>query len=289
MSSNAAVRAAPTSASLALLYTLFGAIARVLQLFGWSRAKIHRHLSRCLPELDDARRAGIAAGFYGYLGELAAEAIHSRRLTREELEARMHFENPECVTDVLGTARGRVMILSAHHSNWEWLLLRCTTAFGAPLTAAYKPLRNPRFERWVRTTRERFGGSMVPAKQIVQHLLEQRGQVRLLAMLADQSPAAVNEQQSWLEFFGQSTSFFRGPGWIATKLGYTVFLAAVRRERRGQYAVRFIELYSPSSGRAEPDQVLQSYARQLETHVRAHPEQYFWAYNRWKREKPLYG
>jgi Kdo2-lipid IVA lauroyltransferase/acyltransferase len=278
-----------TSASLALLYALFGAIARVLRWFDWRRAMVDRHLSRCLPELDAARREDIATGFYRYLGEFAAEAVHSRRLTREELAARVHFENPECVTGVLANDRGRVMILSAHHANWEWLLLRCTTAFGVPLTAAYKPLRNPRLERRVRAIRERFGASMVPAKRIVQHLLEQRGKVRLLAMLADQSPAAVNEQQSWLDFFGQSTSFFRGPEWIASKLGYTVFLAAMRRERRGQYTVRFIELYSPASGRTEPDHVLQCYARQLETHVRACPEQYFWAYNRWKREKPLYG
>jgi KDO2-lipid IV(A) lauroyltransferase len=107
-------------------------------------------------------------------------------------------------------------------------------------------------------------------------------------MLADQSPAAGNKEQAWLEFFGQQTSFYRGPGWIGAKLGYTVFLAAMRREGRGRYAVRFTELAMPGA-RWEPEQLLQAYVRALESHVRAYPEQYFWAYNRWKREKPLYG
>lgn len=41
--------------------------------------------------------------------------------------------------------------------------------------------------------------------------------------------------------------------------------------------------------RAEPDEILTAYTRALEQHVRQYPELYFWAYNRWKREKPLYG
>ena len=52
--------------------------------------------------------------------------------------------------------------------------------------------------------------------------------------------------------------------------------------------VRFTELRKWTTG-SEPEQVLRSYIAKLEEHVRADPEHYFWAYNRWKREKPLYG
>jgi lauroyl/myristoyl acyltransferase len=62
----------------------------------------------------------------------------------------------------------------------------------------------------------------------------------------------------------------------------------MHRERRGHYVVRFVEL-APASARAEPEQILESYSESLERHVRRYPDQYFWAYNRWKREKPLYG
>jgi KDO2-lipid IV(A) lauroyltransferase len=61
----------------------------------------------------------------------------------------------------------------------------------------------------------------------------------------------------------------------------------MRRERRGHYTVRFIEL-AAASQRAEPEQILAAYSETLEAHVRRYPDQYFWAYNRWKREKPLY-
>jgi KDO2-lipid IV(A) lauroyltransferase len=276
------------SASLAVLYAAMGLVAWLLRAFGWRRELVRRHLARCLPELDASHRRDIEAGFYSHLGQLAAEVLAQRWLDPAALADRVRFENPQLVRDCLDATRGRALILSSHHANWEWLLLRCSNEFNEPLTAAYKPTRRASVDGVLRRMRERFGCTMVKAGDLVPHLLEQRGKVRLLAMLADQSPSAKSEQQTWLEFFGQQTSFFRGPGWIGAKLGYSVYLAAMHRERRGHYVVRLIEL-SRAGTRAEPDQILSAYTQALEQHVRQYPELYFWAYNRWKREKPLYG
>jgi KDO2-lipid IV(A) lauroyltransferase len=265
-----------------------GFVAWLLRVFGWRRELVRRHLARCLPELGEPRRRGIETGFYSYLGQLAAEVLGQRFLGPAALADRVRFENPQLVRDCLQATSGRALILSSHHANWEWLLLRCSNEFNEPLTAAYKPTRRESVDGVLRRMRERFGCTMVKAGDLVPHLLAQRGKVRLLAMLADQSPSAKSEQQTWLEFFGQQTSFFRGPGWIGAKLGYSVYLAAMHRERRGHYVVRFIEL-SRAGTRLEPDQILTAYTQALERHVRQYPELYFWAYNRWKREKPLYG
>ena len=135
-----------------------------------------------------------------------------------------------------------MMLLAAHHCNWEWLLLRCSTAFGAPLTAAYKPVSREPADRALIAMRSRFGATLVPAKRIVQHLIEQRGSVKLLALVADQSPPASSDQQSWRPFFGEETAFFRGPGWIGAKMGFQPVFIAMRREGRGRYVVRFVPL-----------------------------------------------
>ena len=70
-------------------------------------------------------------------------------------------------------------------------------------------------------------------------------------------------------------------------MGYQPFFVAVRRESRGRYAVRFVPLPGPGE-RADPDRIVEAYVRAVEAHSRQHPEQYFWAYNRWKRGKRLY-
>jgi len=275
------------SALLGFLYAVFGIVAWALHVCGWRRDLVRKHLARCLPELEPAARGMIEAGSYRHLGQIAAEILAQRFLDRDDFAARLRLEQDAPLRAILA-AQGRVLILSAHHSNWEWLLQRCATAFEQPLTAAYKPTRRAWVDDRLRGLREHLGCRMVKAQELVPHLLAQRGQVRLLAMLADQSPAAGRDQQSWLEFFGQPTSFYGGPGWIGAKLGYTVVFAAMHRERRGHYAVRFIELAAAGS-RKEPEQILTAYTQALEQHVREHPAEYLWIYNRWKREKPLYG
>jgi KDO2-lipid IV(A) lauroyltransferase len=254
---------------------------------GWRRELITRHLEFCLPEVGAAGRELIRRDFYRYLGELAAEVLYAPSISRQALQERVRLINPQLVAEALRDG-GRVLILSAHHCNWEWLLLRCSLSFEAPLTAPFKRTSHPRVDSALCALRERFGGTMIPSKQLLQHLLEKRGRVPLLAMLADQSPAVVNPEQSWVQFFGRPTAFHTGPGWIGAKFGYTVVLAAMQREKRGQFSVRFVELASATQ-RMQPEQILDAYVRALENHVRAHPEQYFWAYNRWKRERPLYG
>lgn len=269
------------------MYACTGVLAWTLRAVGFERRRIELHLDRCLRSLDTQRRCDVIRGFYQYLGELTAEVLYEPLLARSALAERMRFDNPEVVSNLLARQQ-RVLILSSHHANWEWLLLRCSTGFDQPLTAVYKRLSTRWADRFALKLRQKFGCRMVRDKEIVGHLLEQRGQVRLLAMLADQSPAAVNDQQLWLDFFGQPTAFHAGPGWIAGKFAFTPVFAAVSRERRGHYRIRFTELTGPTA-RCEPEQVLRAYIAALEEHVGADPEHYFWAYNRWKRGKPLYG
>jgi len=271
---------------LPLLYAFFAFVAWVLRVIGWRRGLVEQGLARCLPELGEAPRYRLLRQFYVSLGRLAAEFAHGPRISPASLEQRMRFENPELILELLRANR-RVMLVAAHHCNWEWLLLRCSTAFDEPLVAAYKPASSARADVEIQAIRSRFGATMIPAKDLVQHLIAQRGRVRLLALLADQSPPARSEQQCWLPFFGLDTAFYCGPGWISAKMGYEPYFIAVRPDGRGRYVARFVPLLAPGE-RPDPDRILRAYVHALEQQVMAHPAQYFWAYNRWKRPKRLY-
>jgi KDO2-lipid IV(A) lauroyltransferase len=271
---------------LPVLYAVCAALAFLARVFRWRARFVHEGLARCLPDASEAERRRIAADFYRYLGELVAEAAHGARIDADDLVGRLRFENAEIVEEVLGNGR-RVMLLAAHHCNWEWLLLRCSAAFGVPLTAAYKPVSREPADRALGVMRSRFGATLVPAKRIVQHLIEQRGSVKLLALVADQSPSASSDQQSWRPFFGEETAFFRGPGWIGAKMGFQPVFIAMRRESRGRYVARFMPLLA-SGERPDADGIISAYVQAVESHAREHPAQYFWAYNRWKRARRLY-
>jgi KDO2-lipid IV(A) lauroyltransferase len=271
---------------LPVLYVLCGALALLTRLVGWRRGYVRDGLARCLPHATAAERERIASAFYRYLGELVAEAVHGARITEEDLAQRLRFENDEAVRELLAGGK-KVLLLAAHHCNWEWLVLRCSTAFGTALVAAYKPASRERANRELNALRSRFGTTMVEARQIVNHVIAKRGAVKLLALVADQSPAASREQQSWFSFFGTETAFFAGPGWISARLGYRPVYIRMRRERRGHYVARFVPLTGPGE-RADPERTLEAYVRAVEDAVRSQPAQYFWAYNRWKRPKRVY-
>jgi Kdo2-lipid IVA lauroyltransferase/acyltransferase len=271
---------------LPVLYAVFGAAAFLARIVGWRRGFVRSGLARCLPDATEAERAGVAREFYAYLGELVAEAVHGVRITQESLVERLRLENTEAVEALLRDGK-RVLLLTAHHCNWEWLLLRCSTAFGVPLTAAYKPASRARADVELTAMRSRFGATMVTAKQVVNHLVAQRGATRLLALVADQSPAPGNEQQSWISFFGTEAAFFAGPGWISARMRYQPIFIEMRREARGHYVARFVPLLAPGE-RADPQRTLEAYVRAVEASVRARPAQYFWAYNRWKRTRRVY-
>jgi KDO2-lipid IV(A) lauroyltransferase len=269
---------------LPLLYALCGTLAWILRVVGWRRRLVTDGLARCLADRDPAERRAIAREFYSGLGRLVAEFVHSARMTPTEFEQRLRFEDDAIVREALGSGR-RVLIVAGHHCNWEWLLLEVSRRFGEPVVVPYKPISRAGADRRVLGMRSRFGAIMVPAKEIGRYLVARRRQVRLIAMLADQSPPARSENQVWLPFFGQPTAFFQGPGWIGARLGFEPVFIAMRPDGRGRYVARFVPLAAPGQ-RLDAEQILTAYVRTLERQICEHPAQYFWAYNRWKRTKP---
>jgi KDO2-lipid IV(A) lauroyltransferase len=269
---------------LPVLYVLCGGLASLARVAGWRKALVMDGLALCQPGRDPAELRNQAREFYAGLGRIVAEFLYGARMTTTEFEERVRFENDAVVREALAGGR-RVLMVAGHQCNWEWLHLEISRRFGEQVVAPYKPLSRDGPDRWLLGTRKRFGAIMVPAKELGPYLVSRRRQVRLIAMLADQSPSAKSEKQVWLPFFGRDTSFFQGPGWIGEKLRFEPVFADMSPMDRGRYVVRFRPLAAPEA-RLDAEQVLTAYVRALEQQIRQHPAHYFWAYNRWKRAKP---
>ena len=272
---------------LRLLYALCGPLAWLLRVVGWRRRLVDEGLARCLPDRSAAERRVIAGEFYSGLGRLVAEFLRAARMTPAQFEERLRFEDDTIVREALANGR-RVLLVAGHLCNWEWLHLEISRRFGEPVVAPYKPISRRGADRWVLSMRSRFGATMVPMKEFGPYLVARRRKVRLIAMLADQSPSAKSENQVWLPFFGQDTSFFQGPGWIGARLGFEPVFVAMRPDGPGRYVARFEPLVRPGE-RLDADGILRAYVRALEEQIQKYPAQYFWAYNRWKRSRPPHG
>jgi KDO2-lipid IV(A) lauroyltransferase len=269
---------------LPVLYACCGVLAwsaRALLRFRWT--VVQSNLAACFPDLDARARRRIAVANYRHFGQMVAELIASGAMTPAQLAARVDLRNLQLLREWLAAGRP-VMVLAAHVSNWDWIMYATAHALGHPLDAAYKPLKSRAMDRALRAHRQRWGVHLVPAKELLADMLQRRGQVRAIVMLADQSPR-TSEHQAWLPFLGRDTDFYQGPEHIARATRYAVVYVSMRRRRRGHYMAEFVPLCAATERLADGEFTAR-YARLVERDILASPSEWTWGHRRWKQHRP---
>jgi KDO2-lipid IV(A) lauroyltransferase len=276
---------------LPALYAFAGIVYFVtFHLLRWRRDLAVRNLERSFPDKSPAERAAILQRSYRAMSEVFAETLWGWRASAEDLKARLVMDNPELVARFVAERRS-VILLTAHVCNWEWLLPGGGAHFGIPIDAVYKPIRVPSLDAYMREARSRFGGQPIPIKSFAFELLRRAGQPRAYGLVADQTPLKSMEKH-WTRFLNQDTAFFVGAEKIARFLDAPVAYVAMRRLRRGYYAVHLHVLAEPPydadepAGEAVEGWITEAYARKLEAEIRASPADWLWVHNKWKYPRP---
>jgi KDO2-lipid IV(A) lauroyltransferase len=266
----------------------FGWLAYTLafHVFRWRRELAAKNLRNAFPDKSDAERAVILAQSYRNLGAMIGEAFHGFGADAEEMRRRVRIDNPEVITQC--TARGQsVILLAAHFCNWEWLLLGAGAQLALPIDAVYKSPHVAAIDRFLRTARARFGGNPIPIKSFLFEIMKRKNEVRVYALLADQTPLR-EEEKHWAHFLHQDTAFYVGADKIARILKAPVVYVAMRRERRGHYVAHLTMLAEPPYDREGGTWIIDRYAKALEAEIRASPPDWLWIHRKWKYAKPLY-
>jgi len=119
-------------------------------------------------------------------------------------------------------------------------------------------------------------------KDVYRTVIRNKDASRILAMVADQTPAH-SEIQYFTSFLNQNTAFFVGADKIARHTGYPVFFFEMRRLRRGYYEATFHKL-SEAPFDVNKFGVIESYARILENAIIGSPSDWLWSHRRWKHQ-----
>lgn len=243
---------------------------------------VRANLKGAFPLLESRALSEMERGFYRNLADIVVEVFQARSLSPDEFRSRVTLNNVERVQEDLNAGHS-VLILGAHQCNWEWMLLALSLNLGFPLDAAYKPLRSAQAERTMRAIRTRFGSRLVPAKELMTDLFEKRGEVRAIAMLADQEPV-TSDYKWWTTFLGRQTAFYMGPEKIARATRFAVWCANMRRLDRGHYEMSFGRL-AEARETFEPGVLTDRYARCIEAEIRANPADWMWSHRRWRLKR----
>ena len=252
---------------------------------GIRRRDVEAHVRIAFPEKSAEEVARIARGAYAHLGRTAIETALLPSLRRQEI---LHL-----VEDIIGwdvaeraLAPGRgVILVTGHLGNWE-LAGAYLAARGVPVAAVVRHMSNPRFDRYLNTTRASHGIRLMYDDEAVRGTPRLLRQGCLIAFLADQGVRGL--ASTFVPFFGHPAKTPRGPAVLALRLGVPLIFGASVRLPSGRYRLAFesIEVTDTGDREHDVDAIVARYTSALERWVRAAPEQYFGHHRRWKRQPP---
>ena len=248
---------------------------------GYRRSTVASNLAASFPELDDQQRAMIGKRFYAQLVDTALEIVHAYRMSKAEFQQRVVVRNPELIEALTDHQQRSVVVLVIHQGNWEWMLHGAGAHLGLPIDPVYKPLHNAGSDRFALELRSRFGAEPVTAATAAKDILRKRRQVRLFALLADQSPGH-RERKHWTQTLHQDTAWHTGAATIARLTRSPICFAQCIRRERGHYDIVFHEITRDPRSLEEQD-IIEAYARVAERAIREQPESYLWSNRRWKQ------
>ncbi len=237
------------------------------------------NIARCLPELSARQQKRLLRKSMVQAGRALAEgpllwAGSERRVSRLVRDC-VGYEQ---VVEAL--ARGKGVITAAPHlGSWEMAGLEYSRRH--PITSLYKPQKGS-WDALIKQGRERFGANLVPS--------EHGGVRELLGTLKRGETAGILPDQDPPEGSGVFADFFGIPSHtpvlmsrLARRTGATILYMYAERLSWGR---GFILHFVPAPGEVTADDDARAAAavnRGVETCIRRMPEQYWWAYARFRR------
>jgi Kdo2-lipid IVA lauroyltransferase/acyltransferase len=271
----------------------FGVLYGVADVLGWLTFHVFPHrepvvrenLAKAFPEFDAMQLRGVIRRYYYGFAQVLVEIIKSASMSAQELRRRVSIVNLEAPRALLAQGQS-VMLVAAHQCNWEWMLLVLSLELGYPVDAAYKPLVDRWAEHEMKKLRTRFGSRLVPAKELLADIIQRRGVVRAVAMVADQEPNN-SEHKYWTRFLNRDTAFYMGTEEIARVTRFPVFFIGMQRTARGHYEL-LVEPLARGGESLPPGALTERYVRRVEEQIRAAPPDWPWSHKRWKLRKSVY-
>jgi len=280
------------------LYPLFGklplcvlhAIAYPVYILGYyfvekKRNVIYSNMQNSFPDMAPNELEALAKLNFKRLVYTVVEAIKTGTLTEDDIRKRVTLRNPE-VIEKFAKNNQSVLMLAAHHCNWEWMLAGCSLGLSFPIDVVYKPLHDLAVDEHMKKSRSRFNAKPIPNKNALIEIMQRRKELRGFAMVADQSPVR-KEEKYWTNFLNQDSSFAVGAQKIAQLTKYPVIFVGMKRLSLGHYEVFFEEL-GQAPYEKEGYAITEKYARTLETMILENPEDWMWSNRKWKRKRGIY-
>jgi KDO2-lipid IV(A) lauroyltransferase len=268
----------PFAHALARLYTrlLDLAIPRL-------RRVARRNLAMALPR---EAHEPIIDGVFRSIARILVAFAKFPHIHKGNLPHWIRLEGGEHYDAAVRAGRG-VLFATAHLGNWE-LSAFAHALMAGPMNVVVRPLDNPLIDSLVERRRALTGNRPIGKKDFARSILKALSSNHAVGVLIDQNESL--DTGVFVDFFGLPACAGTGFAKFAAHSGAAVIPGfALWNEMERRYILRF---YSPVPMTGDVEQDTQALHSQLESVIRAHPDQWLWIHRRWKTrppsEAPLY-
>jgi KDO2-lipid IV(A) lauroyltransferase len=248
---------------------------------GSRRRLVIQNLTAAFPEKKPEEIRRIARGMWKSLGRTAIEFIRLTDIHRSNFDKYYIVEGRENLERAMKKGHGTVLA-TMHFTNWE--MMGVATAFlTGNMVAIARPIKNPYVERWIQRKRAESGMEIILHRQAVKASLKMMREKKSLGVLVDQN---LYTGGVFVDFFGRPAATTTLPALLHNRTGAPVLVVYCLREGDKFRLVYGPELDLPPIEDAEKRALAhtQIVAKEMERVIRAHPENWFWIHNRWKRK-----
>ncbi len=211
--------------------------------------------------------------------------MERRHISLEEFEKKITFKNLEYVEKILAEGRP-VIYTAAHFGQWE-VGGSAIGAFVEPLTVIYKVMSNPHFEKYLLSSRGKFGITNVAHHGALKPLIKQLRKKKSIALLGDTKTSA--RDGILVNFLGKEAYQVSTPAVLARKLDAAIIPVASFTDDFDNYTVEFFDEIDVATIEDEDEAIqaaTQGLADWLTTLINEDPKQWFWLHRRWKSDYP---
>lgn len=242
---------------------------------------VETNIKNSFPGLSEDQYKKIKNRFYKNFCDIFFETIKSYSIKKGDLLKFVSFKNIDVINNHISNNE-RVVVLTSHQCNWEWLAISAEINLISNLHFIYKKLSNSTFDEIMYKSRSRFGSILLESKDAISKLKSEINNIEVLGVVADQSPNNKNRIE-WAKMLNQDTAFFDSINYIPKLTDSIVYYASMARESRGRYIVNFIKISNPKS--SDKKSIIKEYAKQLEYQIIQNPGDWLWSHKRWKLTK----
>lgn len=252
----------------------------IYYLVGYRKKVIYSNIQKVFPEKTDKEIKSISRKFYRHLTDLIFESVKSFTIPRKELAKRYTYTNVEVINNLYEEGYD-IVLVGSHHNNWEW-------SFGLPIYTdincygAYTRIKNPYFEKVIKSSRTRFGYDGVPTVEFyksIQERVENKIQ-SLYILLSDQSPQ-LHKTRHWSQFLNNYVPVHTGAEILSKKHNLAIVCISTTKIKRGYYSASF-ELITKTPNEFADFELTEKFLAIAEKHIYTQPEYYLWSHKRFK-------